>query len=142
MRAGTATYGSLFEIQPFSNTLYRVTVPGAALRNYLERLVARDVRVHVSGVSITYDSTRAAGSRIVSAVLDGGRQIDPAAQYRVIMNDFMATGGEGLGLASSAIKSEPLDVTDLDALIAYLRSLPQPVRAPAAVRIVNRAAAP
>jgi 2',3'-cyclic-nucleotide 2'-phosphodiesterase (5'-nucleotidase family) len=142
LRAGAATYGSLFEIQPFGNILYRVTVTGTALRNYLERLVQRDVRVHVSGVTITYDSTRAAGSRIVSATLADGKQIEPTAQYSVILNDFLATGGEGLGLAANAIKSEPLGVSDLDALITYLRSLPQPVRAPAEVRIVNQAARP
>jgi 5'-nucleotidase len=108
------------------------------LRTYLEQLVAREVRVHVSGVTIVYDSTRAAGSRIVSAVLDGGAPIDPTRQYRLILNDFLATGGDGLGLTSAAIKSEPLSTTDLDALIAHLRALPQPVRAPTEVRIVNR----
>ncbi|MEO6528162.1 MAG: 5'-nucleotidase C-terminal domain-containing protein [Gemmatimonadaceae bacterium] len=138
MRAGVATYGSLFEIQPFANLLYRVTVTGTALRAYLERLVARPLNVHVSGVTIAYDSTRSAGSRIVTAVLDGGVPIEPTREYRLILNDFLATGGEGLGLASTAIKSEPLSTIDLDALIAYMRALPQPVRAPTDVRIVNR----
>ena len=54
----------------------------------------------------------------------------------MILNDFMALGGEGLGVTTGAIRTEPLSIVDLDALIAYLRKLPQPVHAPAEVRIV------
>ena len=32
LRAGTATYGDLFEVQPFGNILYRVTLDGRSLR--------------------------------------------------------------------------------------------------------------
>jgi 2',3'-cyclic-nucleotide 2'-phosphodiesterase (5'-nucleotidase family) len=136
LRAGTATYGSLFELQPFGNTLYRITVTGDVLRAYLERLVARnDPRYHVSGVELTYDPAAAPGARLRSATLANGRQIDPAAQYRIVLNNFMAEGGEGLGLSKGAIKSEHLSTIDLDALVRYLKTLPQPVRAPAEVRI-------
>src|SRR5829696_2997257 len=103
LHAGTATYGELFEIQPFGNLLYRVTVSGAALRAYLERLVARqESRVHVSGLTMTYDSTAAAGARLGTVTLANGAPLDTSAQYRVILNDFMALGGEGLGFTSGA----------------------------------------
>ena len=67
-----------------------------------------------------------------------GAALDPAAQYRVILNDFMALGGEGLGFSTNAIRSEPLGIIDLDALIAYLRKLPQPVHAPKELRVVQQ----
>ena len=141
LHAGTATYGSLFEIQPFGNLLYRVTVTGATLRAYLERLVARnEPRIHVSGLTMTYDSTAAPGTRLGTVTLAGGAPLDTTAQYRVILNDFMALGGEGLGFTSGAIRTEPLSVIDLDAFIAHLRKLPQPVRASTEVRIVHRKA--
>jgi 2',3'-cyclic-nucleotide 2'-phosphodiesterase (5'-nucleotidase family) len=136
LRAGTATYGSLFELQPFGNTLYRITVTGDALRGYLERLVARnDPRYHVSGVELTYDPAAAPGARLRSATLANGRPIDPAAHYTLVLNNFMAEGGEGLGLSAGAIKSEHLSMIDLDALVQYLKTLPQPVHAPAEARI-------
>jgi 2',3'-cyclic-nucleotide 2'-phosphodiesterase (5'-nucleotidase family) len=136
LRAGTATYGSLFELQPFGNTLYRITVTGASLRAYLERLVARDdPRFHVSGVQLTYDPAAAAGARLRSVTLANGRAIEPAAQYRLVLNNFMAEGGEGLGLSAGAISSEHLSTIDLDALVRYLKTLPQPVHAPTDVRI-------
>ena len=136
LRAGPATYGSLFEIQPFANILYRLTVSGSTLRAYLERLVARRVNVHISGVAISYDSTRAPGARIVSAKLARGGEIRDASQYALILNDFLATGGDGLGVNAGAIRTEILKVTDLESLIAYLKAQPQPVRAPVDARFI------
>jgi 2',3'-cyclic-nucleotide 2'-phosphodiesterase (5'-nucleotidase family) len=141
LRAGPATYGALFEIQPFANVLYRITVTGSALEDYLEKLVARRPNVHVSGVVITYDSTAAAGRRIVSARLSNGATIRPDAQYALVLNDFLATGGDGLGLAAGAVHSEILPIVDLDAFVDYLRSLPQPVRAPTEHRLIATGAA-
>jgi 5'-nucleotidase len=137
LRAGPVSYGSLFEIQPFGNMLVRMTVRGKDLRAYLESFVARGApRVHVSGVIAQYDLTRAAGARIVSAAI-GGAPLDDARQYTVAFTDFLATSGDGLGLANAALKQEPLGVVDLDALIAFARSLPGGVIKPdAAPRLV------
>jgi hypothetical protein len=55
-----------------------------------------------------------------------------------VLNDFLATGGDGLGVTNGAIQTEVLPISDLDALIEYLRTRSQPVQAPAEVRIVNR----
>ncbi|MDB4891714.1 MAG: cpdB, partial [Gemmatimonadetes bacterium] len=136
LRAGTATYGSLFEIQPFANILYRVTVTGKTLRDYLEKLVAKRINVHISGVQISYDSTRAPGARITAVKLTDGRELKDDAQYALILNDFLATGGDGLGVTTGAIRTEVLNTTDLDALIDYLRSQPQPVRVPMDSRLI------
>ncbi|MEO8333382.1 MAG: 5'-nucleotidase C-terminal domain-containing protein [bacterium] len=136
LRAGTATYGSLFEIQPFANVLYRVTVTGRTLRDYLEKLVAKRINVHVSGVAISYDSTRAVGSRITAVKLADGNALEDDSQYALILNDFLATGGDGLGVTTGAIKTEVLNTTDLDALIDYLRAQPQPVRGPSDTRFI------
>jgi 2',3'-cyclic-nucleotide 2'-phosphodiesterase (5'-nucleotidase family) len=138
--AGTATFGRLYEIQPFGNTLYTLRVRGRDLKAYLPRLVARDrPRWHVSGVTLVYDSTRTGAERLVSATLDGGRAIQDDQLYAVTINDFLVTGGDGVTLAEGAASVTAANVVDLDALIGYLRQLPQPVRAPAEVRIRNAA---
>ena len=137
--AGTATYGRLYEVQPFGNPLQRFTLRGSQLRAYLEKLVGGRTppRVHVSGVTLNYDPAAPSGHRIVSATLSNGRPLVDTAEYTLVMNSFMATGGDGLGLGASAVQSEPLTVIDLDALIRYLRQLPQPIRAPMERRIIE-----
>jgi 5'-nucleotidase len=134
--AGTATFGRLYEIQPFGNTLYKLTVRGSALKAYLPRLVTRDrPRWHVSGLQLVYDTTRTGNERLVSATFTGGAAIEDETLYSVTINDFLVTGGDGLTLAEGAASVVGTNVVDLDALIGYVRQLPQPVRAPAEVRI-------
>ena len=140
LRAGTATYGDLFEVQPFGNILYRVSIGGRDLRDYLERLVGRRRPiVHLSGVVVEYDTTRAPGSRIV-AVRIGGKPLDDARMYTVVVNDFEYTGGSGLGFGTAAKRGDNLDLVDLDAFVDYLAHLPQPVMAPADKRFAIVAA--
>jgi 2',3'-cyclic-nucleotide 2'-phosphodiesterase (5'-nucleotidase family) len=68
--------------------------------------------------------------------LSGGRSLDDTTVYSVVMNDFMAAGGDGLGLGAAALSSEELNLVDLDVLIAYLQAQPQPVLAPRDTRWV------
>jgi 2',3'-cyclic-nucleotide 2'-phosphodiesterase (5'-nucleotidase family) len=137
--AGTATYGRLFEVQPFANPLHRFTLRGSDLRAYLEKLVGGRTppRVHVSGVTLSYDPRGPSGHRLLSTKLANGRDIADDAQYTLVMNSFMATGGDGLALDAAAVRSEPLPLIDLDALIKYMKQLPQPVRAPSERRIIE-----
>jgi 2',3'-cyclic-nucleotide 2'-phosphodiesterase (5'-nucleotidase family) len=136
LRVGPATYGSLFEIQPFANVLYRLTITGSALRAYLEKLVAKKPNVHVSGVTVTYDSTGAAGARLVSVRMADGSALRDAGRYTLVLNDFLATGGDGLGLSGAASHTEVLPIVDLDALVSYLERVPQPVRGPTDLRFI------
>ncbi len=138
--AGAANYGTLFEVQPFGNVLYRVTVSGASLRAYMEKIVGKRLNAHISGAVVTFDTTRAPGNRILSMKMSDGSEVVPTKQYTVVFTDFLATGGDGLGITSDAIRVEPLSVADLDALIEYLRSLPQPIHPPTDARLIPRGA--
>jgi 2',3'-cyclic-nucleotide 2'-phosphodiesterase (5'-nucleotidase family) len=140
LRAGQATYGSLFEIQPFGNTLYSLTMTGAQLRGLLEEMLSKSaINDHVSGITIRYDPSRPPGSRIVSATMSDGALLSDTRDYNVILNDFLATGGEGYNAGARASASRPLNIVDLDALIEYLRTLPAPIRAPTEIRIAPAA---
>jgi 5'-nucleotidase len=136
LRAGEATYGSLFEIQPFGNTLYSLTMTGSQLRGLIEAMLGRSsIDDHVSGLTIRYDATRPKGSRIVSVTTADGAPLSDTKTYNVIVNDFLATGGEGYNAGGRATATKPLNIVDLDALIDYLKSLPAPITAPTEVRI-------
>lgn len=135
LAAGEATYGTLYEIAPFANVLYVVTVRGDALQRYLGRLVSgsQGPRAFISGATVAYDPTRPADDRLVEARI-AGRPIDPRREYTLTLSDFLLTGGDGLGLANAAIRTVNANVVDLDALIAYVRARPDGVRAPDAAR--------
>jgi 5'-nucleotidase len=136
--AGTVTYGQLFEVQPFENPLRRMDVSGSALRAYLEALLRDgEPRTHVSGMVVRYDPARRAGQRIVSVTTANGTPLRDDASYTVVLNEYMATGRDGLILARGATKDEQLGPTDLDALVAYLESRPQPVAAPTGRRMIS-----
>jgi 5'-nucleotidase len=89
----------------------------------------------VSGMTIKYDPTKSPGSRIVSVTMADGTALSDARTYNVIVNDFLATGGEGYHAGERATASKPLNIVDIDALIDYLQSLPAPITAPAEIRI-------
>ena len=136
LRAGDATYGSLFEIQPFGNTLYSLAMTGAQLRGLLEAMLNKSpIDDHVSGLTIRYDPSQPKGSRIVSVTMAEGTPLSDTRTYNVIVNDFLATGGEGYNAGGRAAASRPLNIVDLDALIDYLRTLPTPIAAPTELRI-------
>ncbi len=136
LRAGDATYGSLFEIQPFGNTLYSLTMTGDQLKGLLEAMLGKSsVDDHVSGLTIRYDPTKPKGSRLVSVTMSDATPLSGTRRYNVILNDFLATGGEGYNAGGRATASRPTNIVDLDALIDYLRSLPTPIVAPTEARI-------
>jgi 5'-nucleotidase len=130
LHAGTARYSDVFEVSPFGNVLYKITAKGADMRRYFEKIVsgACAERLGERGQDIVgLDARRWQRFANRLTLARRRRPFDDAATYSVVINDFMLTGGSGLGFPTQPISSEPVNVTDLDALIAYLKSLPQPV---------------
>lgn len=132
--AGNVTYGDLFQVQPFGNKLVRLSVPGTVLLSALEWAVAGGTeRAQAGGVEVWYDSRKEPGKRITRTRLTNGQKIDGKRTYTLVVSDFLAAGGSGFAMLKG-IPATPVNLTDLDALIAYLRVLPQPVDAPAEPR--------
>ena len=142
LEGGVATYKSVYDVQPFGNTLYKLTVQGDALRAYLEAIVGADALIrHVSGATITYDPARPAGSRVTEVRLANGRPLLDSATYTIVMNDYVRTMLIERTLGESVLDMTSLPINDREAFIAYLKQLPQPVRAPGELRIRAVAAA-
>lgn len=124
MRAGSVSWGDLYEIQPFANRIVAVSLRGDALRRYLESLVDGDaVRYHVSGVRIEFDPAAPRGARLRRVTFADGSQLDDRRRYRVAMSDFMASGGDGAVFGPGAVIEE-LNRIDLDVLVDHLRAQP------------------
>ncbi|MGD0991709.1 MAG: 5'-nucleotidase C-terminal domain-containing protein [Gemmatimonadales bacterium] len=132
--AGAVTWGQLFEVVPFQNFVVRLRVTGAVLRAALEHAVGMaDARAHVSGITVRVAAANPAGQRVTAVTLADGRALLDTATYTLAVPDFMAAGGSGFAMLR--VPAENTGVVDLDAVVEYLRGLPQPVRPPDDVRV-------
>jgi len=135
LAAGPVTWGRLFEVEPFQNFVVRLRVSGAVLRQTLDHAVgADDARAHVSGVVVRVNSSAPEGQRVVALTLADGRAVLDTATYSLAVPDFVAAGGSGYAMLRG-LPQENTGIVDLDAVIAWLGRLPQPVQAPQDVRV-------
>ncbi|MBL8960423.1 MAG: 5'-nucleotidase C-terminal domain-containing protein [Gemmatimonadetes bacterium] len=139
LRAGTVTLEDIFEAQPFDNNLVRYRATGQQVLANLERIFASpDPRIHLGGLRVQIDTTRPAGSRVVTAQLVSGEPLRPERTYRVVLNDFMAERGEGMDPAHPRADVEVLNLLSRDVLAAYLGRSAGPVRPPDDARITHQ----
>jgi 5'-nucleotidase len=123
---GNVTYADVFASQPFGNTLVTLTLTGAQIKQLLEQqwLGQQKERIlHVSkNFSYGFDAARPPGDRVDAAgILLDGRPIDPAAHYRVTVNNFLADGGDGFTVLREATERST-GGTDLAALVAWFEA--------------------
>lgn len=135
---GSVSFGDIYTIQPFNNVLMTQTFTGAELKAILEQGFdangPEQVLLPSAGFAFSYDRTRPVGDRIVAMTLDG-RPIDPAADYRVASNNFLAQGGDSFTLFAKG-RAATVGVSDLDALEAWLKGA-APRAVPAGERAVE-----
>ncbi len=150
--AGPITMGEVMAVSPFGNTLVVMDITGAQLKTALEqavefRLTVRppangDLRrlpvIHPSGFVYAIHPRRAFGERIDGLLLraaDGATTpVDPAGTYRLVVDNFLAGGGDGMaGLKAVARGRVDTGLLEHDALAEHLHRLRE-VDAPTDVR--------
>jgi 5'-nucleotidase len=121
---GEVTFGELFTVQPFANTLVVKTCTGAQIEQLLEQQwqvlpTGRFLQIS-AGFTYTWDAAKPIGDRVdpASIKLDGVT-LDPATGYRVEMNSFLATGGDGFTVFNACTNQLGGEV-DVDALARYV----------------------
>ncbi|MBS0341592.1 MAG: bifunctional metallophosphatase/5'-nucleotidase [Proteobacteria bacterium] len=142
------TYGNAFTVQPFGNSLVTMTLTAQQIKDLLEQQFvgckgqAQQRIMQVSnGLKYAWSASAAACSKIQSVVLTptdvtqvppvatgapdvivaNGVVQNPGKTYRVTVNNFMATGGDGFTtlLGGTNVLG---GAQDIDALTAYLGS--------------------
>lgn len=84
---------------PFGNLTFVLAISGADLQTALEQGFAKAENLtggfpQVSGMTVKADLTRPVGERVVSVEI-AGSPLDPAREYLLATNDFLARGGDG-----------------------------------------------
>ena len=123
---GAVSYADLFASQPFRNQLMTLTLTGAQIKNVLEQQwrdpkLPRILQVS-NGFSYSWDDARPNGDRVLADSLSlNGTRIDPAASYRITVNNYLAVGGDGFTVLKDG--TAPLvGAYDIDALYGYFRA--------------------
>lgn len=135
---GPITWGELFTIQPFGNSLVRMDLTGAQVRTLLEQQWVGQTSarlLQISGLEYTWDGAAPNGSKVIS-ISRGGVPLDLDATYSVTVNSFIAAGGDNFTVLVEGTNRVGGDI-DLDALIAHVESLPQPISASVENRITR-----
>ena len=132
--SGPITHGEAFAVQPFSNIVTTLTLTGAQIETMLEQqftvntgsnagqLRSPDPTVLLpsTGFSYTWDPAGPAGDRVDPETIElNGVTIDPAGTYRVVVNNFLATGGDDFPIFNQGT-NRVTGADDLVALEAYL----------------------
>jgi 5'-nucleotidase len=137
---GRISYADIFASQPFRNQLVTLTLTGKQIKDMLEQQWLDPKRPRIlqvsKGFAYAWDHSRPDGERIVADRLSlNGTPIDPAASYRVTVNNYLSVGGDGFTVLRDG-KAQQFGVYDVDALYTYFRSN-SPVGPTAADRIVR-----
>jgi len=106
LAAGDITFGQVFEVIPFDNTLVMATVNGEQLKAVLEDGVGPGTKycggtllhgiIQVSGLKFVWDSSQPLYSRVSNVRYYDDTPVDLSASavYTIAVNDFMASGGD------------------------------------------------
>jgi len=128
---GSITYGQIFALEPFGNNLVVKTLTGAQLKALLEQQFTEkdgvpqtvpSILVPSANFRFAYDLSNPAGQRIVSMLLNE-EPVNPASRYRLTVNNFVASGGDGYSVLTQGTDAFDAGL-DLDALEAWLATSP------------------
>jgi 5'-nucleotidase len=143
LTAGEVTWGELFAIQPFGNTVVTLTLTGQQLYDLLNQQwggmqPAGGRLLQISGFGYTWDSTvPEGGARVVEVHATDGTPIVLDQGYVVAANNFIAAGGDNFTVLTAGTNQVGGPV-DMDALVAYLGTLAQPFDVAVEGRIAMR----
>jgi 5'-nucleotidase len=143
---GEVTYGEAFAIQPFGNSLVTKTMTGDMIRRLLQQQFfgcggtapATHRFLQISS-TFKYESapSAAACADKIGKMWVGGVEVTPTSSYRVTMNNFLASGGDGFTVfneGSAALGG----AQDIDAWVDYFALFPAGIPVPALDRIVAK----
>lgn len=130
MGKGDITLNTVYSILPFDNKVIMIEAPGTAIWEAIENGLVQYPEtggrfLQVSGLSYTFDGAKPVGDRVVSVTMPDGKPLDMNKKYKVVINDFMAGGGDGYTMFNVLNKTNPIaeDVTLLRETNDYIRDV-------------------
>ncbi|MEZ0347943.1 MAG: 5'-nucleotidase C-terminal domain-containing protein, partial [Thermus sp.] len=129
---GPITVGKVYEVLPFGNTLVVMDLKGKEIKAALENGVSQWEQtagrfLQVSGLRYAFDLSRPVGDRVVRVEVKAEKgyvPLDLEATYRVVVNNFIAAGGDGFTVLKEA-QGYRVDTgfSDAESFMDYLKEL-------------------
>jgi 5'-nucleotidase len=122
---GEITYGEMFTVQPFGNILTTKTMTGAQLRSLLEQqfvgcggqTTQRILQIS-TGFRYEQSATVTPCSAKIGKIWLNNVLVNPTDSFRVTMNNFLASGGDGFTTFNGGTSPQTGDI-DIDSMFAY-----------------------
>lgn len=101
--SGDITYGTLYEVMPFDNTLVTMDLLGSDILKNIEYGTENTTigNASYSGLNVSYDSSKEAGSKVQSISLSDGTPLVMDKYYSVVINDFMYPTGDNFDFTNA-----------------------------------------
>jgi len=125
---GDVRYKDAFAMMPFGNNLVVMTLTGTQLKAALEQQYAIPLRAKATrpavlapsaGFTYAVDLTKPEGSRVSDLRLNDAA-VNPGSRYRVVLNNYLASGGDGISAFTEGTDVTDRGIIDLDALVAWI----------------------
>jgi len=113
---GEITKGDIFELMPFENELVLLKLTGSQVSELAHHIASRDGE-GVSGISFGMRSGRAESIAIQN------RPLDMDSTYWMVTNDYIANGGDGMIILTTASQRVITGEKIRDVIINYLKEL-------------------
>lgn len=124
--AGTVRGRDVAALLTVSSPLLKLTLTGLQLREVLEQVLERGrPGAAISGLVVRWDSLAPLGRRVREIRLPAGRRVEDRATLTLAVPEVALSGGAGYARLGT-LPREATGITEREALMQYLRRLPQP----------------
>ena len=117
--AGTITYKSVLQVQPFGNALSYVDLNADELTDYLSAVASKEAGsgafAQFQGVSLVLVDGKATDIKVA------GKPLEQGESYRIAMNSYTATGGDGYPKVTDHANYVNSGYVDADVLMGYIK---------------------
>ena len=141
LKQGEITIGDVYDILPIMDRLEIVgfnlaiiEISGAKIMNILEHNIGWALKnskygiLQVSGLKMAYDLKRKKGDKVINVTVNG-QELDMSKIYKVAVNGYLASGGDGYYDIIMAEKRYDTGLMDFDVVVEYIKAH-SPVIAP------------
>lgn len=116
--AGTITFGDIYNVFPFENTLALLTLNGEQLQQLCEEIAAVGGEA-ISGMRLEIS----ADGKLLKATVDG-KPIEKEEKYRIATSDYLSEGNDKLtALALGTERVIKRDITIRNLMVEYIKSV-------------------